>query len=277
MKLIDGKKCSCFLKESIYDTIKSINEKLKLIVIRIGNDESSRIYINTKRKACCEAGIDFEEIVFDEKVEELEVINKIKKLNNDKKVTSILVQLPIPNHLNKNNIINSIDYKKDVDGLTDINKVRLMNNQKCIVPCTAQGIIQLFDFYKINPEGKKITLIGRSELVNKPLLSLLLNKNATITLCHSKTKNLKFHTSNADIIVCAVGKANFLTKNMIKKNSIIIDVGINKVDSKICGDANFEDVKVKVKYITPVPGGVGVMTVTNVLQNVIECYKLNKL
>jgi methylenetetrahydrofolate dehydrogenase (NADP+)/methenyltetrahydrofolate cyclohydrolase len=176
MKLLDGKECSEEIKEDLYKEIKAIKIKLKLVVIRIGNDESNITYINSKRKACFNAEIDFEEIIFDKEVCETEVINKIKKLNKDKKVTSILVQLPISDHLNKNNIINSIDYRKDVDGLTNINKAKLLNDEECIVPCTAQGIMDLFNYYKIKLEGKNVVLIGRGELRNKPLFNLCMNE-----------------------------------------------------------------------------------------------------
>ncbi len=277
MELIDGRKCAEYLKKNIFEKINSIKGKLKLVVIRVGNEASSIIYINNKKKACNEAKIDFEEIVFNSDIEETQLISKIKELNNDDSVTSILVQLPIPNHLNKHKIINTIDYKKDVDGLTDINKIKLINNEKCIIPCTARGIMKLFNFYNVSLEGKNVVLIGRSELVGKPLFNLLLKENATVTVCHSKTENLKLHTLNADIIICAVGKPNFIKNDMIKDESIIIDVGINRVNDKICGDVDFDDVKSKVSYISPVPGGVGLMTVASVLNNIIECYKLSQL
>lgn len=273
-KIIDGKKCSEKIKKYLFNEVKSLNCQLKLCVIRVGNNPSSIIYVNNKRKACNEVGIDFEEIYFEENTEEKIIINKIKELNNDNKITSILVQLPLPKHLNENNIINSIDYRKDVDGLTTINLGKLSNNEECIIPCTAKGIMILFDEYKINLEGKNIILIGRSKLIGKPLIPLLLQRNATLTICHSKTNNLINYTKKADIIICAVGESNFIKSNMIKKDSIIIDVGINKIDGKIYGDVDFNDVYKKVKLITPVPGGVGVMTVTSVISNVLDCYKL---
>ncbi len=273
-KIIDGKKCSEKIKNNLKKEIKVLKYKLKLSVIRVGNDSASIIYINNKRKACNEVGIDFEEVYFEESTEEKVIINKINELNNDNKITGILVQLPLPKHLNEDNIINSIDYRKDVDGLTTVNIGRLNNYERCIIPCTAKGIMMLFDEYKINLEGKNIVLIGRSKLVGKPLIPLLLGRNATVSLCHSKTNNLEEYTKNADIIICAVGKVNFIKKDMIKDNSIIIDVGINKIDGKLYGDVDFNDVYDKVKLITPVPGGVGVMTVTCVISNVIDCYKL---
>ncbi len=273
-KIINGKRCSEKIRNNLLKEISTLNCKLKLSVIRVGNDSSSIIYINNKRKACNEVGIDFEEVYFEENTTEEIIINKIKELNNDNNITSILVQLPLPKHINENNIINSINYRKDVDGLTTVNLGKLNNNEKCIVPCTAKGIMMLFDEYKINLESKNVVLIGRSKLVGKPLIPLLLKKNATVSICHSKTNNLIDYTKKADIIICAVGKVNFINSDMIKNNSIIIDVGINKIDGKLYGDVNFNNVYDKVKLITPVPGGVGVMTVTSVISNVLDCYKL---
>lgn len=273
-KIIDGKECSNKVRNYLKKEIEALDCKLKLSVIRVGNDPSSIIYINNKKKACNEVGIDFEEVYFEENTTEEIIINKIKELNKDNKITGILVQLPLPKHLNENNIINFIDYRKDVDGLTTVNLGKLNNNEKCIIPCTAKGIVTLFDKYKIELEGKNIVLIGRSKLVGKPLIPLLLNRNATLSICHSKTSNLKDYTKKADIIICAVGKADFIKSDMIKNDSIIIDVGINKIDGKLYGDVNFNDVIDKVKLITPVPGGVGVMTVTSVISNILDCYKL---
>ena len=199
----------------------------------------------------------------------------IKKLNKDSSVTSILVQLPLPKNIDENIIINTIDYKKDVDGLTDINIAKLYSNKKGIIPCTAKGIIDLLEFNKINIEEKNVTIIGRSNLVGKPLAVSLLNKNATVTLCHSKTKNLKIHTKSADIIIVAVGKPGLINQKMVSKDTIIIDVGINRINGKICGDAD-KSVYKKCKAVTPVPGGVGPMTVYEVLSNTLECYKLQK-
>ncbi len=274
-KIINCKSLSEILKEKCRDEIIKINDKLKLTVISVGKNPASVIYINKKRKACNELNIDFEEINFEENVSELELINKINELNNDKKVTGILVQLPLPENINKNNVINAIDYKKDVDGLTDYNTGKLYNNENCIIPCTAKGILEIFKYLDINLQGKNIAIINRSKLVGKPLIPLLINKNATVSVCHSKTNNLKAYTKKSDIIICAVGIPKFLKRNMIKKGCILIVVGISKINDKIYGDVDFKNVLSKVRYITPVPGGVGLMTVASLLSNVIECYKLN--
>lgn len=274
-KILDGKLVKEQLLNDFNKKIFNIKDKLKLVIIRVGEDPSSIIYVNSKRKICEENGILFEEIYFNENVKESVLINKIKDLNNNKTITSILVQLPLPKHIDSIKVINTINYKKDVDGLTNVNIGKLINNEEAIKPCTGKGIISLLKFYKIPLKGKNIVIINRSKLVGKPLIPLLLKENATITVCHSKTKNLSFHTKNADIIIVAVGKPNFIKKNMVNKNSIIIDVGISKYQNKTVGDVS-EEVKNYVYAISPVPGGVGVMTVMSVLENIFECYKLEK-
>jgi len=275
-KIISGKECSKQIKESLKNKIKDLDKRLKLVVIRVGNDEASKIYVNSKRKACNEVGIDFLEITFRDDVSEEVLIDKINELNNNDEVTSILVQLPLPNHLNSHKILNTIDYKKDVDGHTTINIGKLNNNEEAIIPCTAAGVIELLKFSNTTLESKNIVIIGRSNLVGKPLIPLLLKENATVSICHSKTANLSEYTKKADIIICAVGKVNLINKDMVKENAIIIDVGINRLDDCICGDVDFNDFNNKVSKITPVPGGVGVMTVTNLLINILKCYEFQK-
>ncbi len=274
MILMSGKDCSNYIKEEIKKELNNINNKLKLVVIRVGEDAASKVYINSKKKACESFNIDFEEIVYPDNITDDILINKINELNNDTKVTGILLQLPIPNHLNKDKIINTIDYKKDVDGLTTINIGKLNNNEKSIIPCTALGIINMLKYYEVNLEGSNVVIVGRSNLVGKPLIPLLLKNNATVTVCHSKTKDLKSHLLNADIIICAVGKKHLITKDMVNSGAVIIDVGINRIDGKLYGDVDFDNVKDIASKITPVPGGVGVMTVTSLISNIIECYKL---
>ena len=276
MIVMSGKDCSNYIKEEIKKELDNINDKLKLVVIRVGEDSASKVYINSKKKACESFDIDFKEIVYPDNVTDDILINKINELNNDKKVTGILLQLPIPNHLNKDKIINTIDYKKDVDGLTTINIGKLNNNEKAIIPCTALGIINMLKYYDVNLEGSNVVIVGRSNLVGKPLISLLLKNNATVTVCHSKTKDLNSHLINADIIICAVGKKHLITKDMVRSGTVIIDVGINRIDGKLYGDVDFDNVKDITSKITPVPGGVGVMTVTSLISNIIECYKLQK-
>lgn len=272
--LISGIKCRDELKKNLSKRIKKIKEKLTLTVISVGDDEASKIYIKNKIKECQSVNIECNHLHF-ENITTNKLVKIIKKLNKDSSVTSILVQLPLPKNIDENIIINTIDYKKDVDGLTDINIAKLYSNKKGIIPCTAKGIIDLLEFSKINIEEKNVTIIGRSNLVGKPLAVSLLNKNATVTLCHSKTKNLKIHTKSADIIIVAVGKPGLINQKMVSKNSIIIDVGINRINGKISGDVD-KSVYKKCKAITPVPGGVGPMTVYEVLSNTLECYKLQK-
>ena len=268
-KLLSGIECKNKLKENLTKKINKIKEKITITVISVGNDEASKIYIKNKIKECQSVNIECQHLHF-EKISTNELIKTITKLNKDKNITGILVQLPLPKNIEENKVINTIDYKKDIDGLTKSNTAKLYSNQKGIIPCTAKGIIDLLEYNKIEIEGKNITIIGRSNLVGKPLTLALLNKNATVTTCHSKTKDLKKHTKKADIIIVAVGKPNLIKKEMVSKNSIIIDVGINRVNGKISGDVD-KSVYKKCKAITPVPGGVGPMTVYEVLSNTLEC------
>lgn len=273
-KLLSGIECKNKLKENLTKKINKIKEKITITVISVGNDEASKIYIKNKIKECQSVNIECQHLHF-EKISTNELIKTITKLNKDKNITGILVQLPLPKNIEENKVINTIDYKKDIDGLTKSNIAKLYSNQKGIIPCTAKGIIDLLEYNEIEIEEKNITIIGRSNLVGKPLTLALLNKNATVTTCHSKTKDLKKHTKKADIIIVAVGKPNLIKKEMISKNSIIIDVGINRINGKISGDVD-KSVYKKCKAITPVPGGVGPMTVYEVLSNTLECYELQK-
>ena len=273
-KLLSGIECRNKLKENLTKKINKIKEKITIAVISVGNNEASKIYIKNKIKECQSVNIECQHLHF-EKSTTNELIKLITKLNQDKNITGILVQLPLPKNIEENKVINTIDYKKDIDGLTKSNIAKLYSNQKGIIPCTAKGIIDLLEYNKIEIEGKNITIIGRSNLVGKPLTLALLNKNATVTTCHSKTKDLKKQTKKADIIIVAVGKPNLIKKEMISKNSIIIDVGINRINGKIAGDVD-KSVYKKCKAITPVPGGVGPMTVYEVLSNTLECYELQK-
>ena len=274
--ILSGNEYKEYILKQHIEYLRKINKKLKLVVIRVGDNPASKIYVNSKKKACKECGIDFEEIHFDNNIEEEALIQAINNLNNDTNVTSILVQLPLPKPINVNKVINTINYKKDVDGLTLINQSRLLNNMDCIIPCTANGIINLLNYYNLPIEGQNVTIIGRSNLVGKPLAIAMENRNATVTLCHSKTKKLSDHTKNANIIVVAVGKVNLIKKDMLQDNQIIIDVGINRENDKITGDVDFENVKTMDIKITPVPGGVGPLTIASVITNIIKCYELQK-
>lgn len=273
MSNIDGKIISTKIKEELKAEIKTYMIKPCLAVIQIGNDEASNVYISAKQKACSEVGIYLKHIKFDEDSREIEIINKIIELNNDEYVHGILLQLPISEKFNEEKLINYISRNKDVDGLTDINVGKLINNKKCLVSCTPQGIIKLLEESGVSIPGKNVVIVGRSKLVGKPLISLFLNNDATVTVCHSKTSNLKEFTKNADILVVAVGKKHLITEDMVKKDSVVIDVGINRIDGKLYGDVDYENVKNKVSLITPVPGGVGPMTVAMLLCNVNTVYK----
>lgn len=272
-KIIDGKKIRNEILEDLKKQVKQYMIKPCLAVIQIGDDEASNTYIKAKEKACTEIGIYFKHIKFSETTKEIEVINKILELNNDEYVHGILLQLPLPEGFNQDKLINYIARNKDVDGLTDINIGKIFNNKQGLVSCTPQGIMKLLEYEKIDIEGKNVTIVGRSNLVGKPLLGLMLNKNATVTICHSKTENLKKHTKNADILVVAVGKKHFITEDMVKDDAIIIDVGINRENGKLYGDVDYDKVKTKAKKITPVPGGVGPMTVAMLMTNVITAYE----
>lgn len=271
---MDGKLVSLKQKEELIEKIKDLKKELTLAVISVGTDPASEVYIRQKEKKALEIGYNFLNLHF-ETIEEEKLINKIKELNNDSNVTGIIVQLPLPSYLNKDVIINSISPLKDVDGLTDYNFLKLIHNEKGLTPCTPKGIVTLLDYYNIPISGKKVVIVGRSRLVGLPLFHLLLNRNATVTICHSKTLNLEEHTKNADILIVAVGKKELITKDMIKKDSIIIDVGISRVDNKLYGDVSKECESVS-KLMTPVPGGVGPMTVISLMENVYNAYLIQE-
>jgi len=275
--IIDGKKESALLREEIKKEIFSIKEKTNkvpgLSVILIGEFAPSKIYVKNKEKNSKEVGINSEIIRYPKEVTEQEVLKKIEELNNEKNVSGILVQLPLPKQINKEKIINAINPLKDVDGFHPINVGNLASGYKAIVPCTPLGCLLLIKKIEKNLSGKHAVIIGRSNLNGKPMSQLLLKEDCTVTIVHSKTKNLKEECQRADILVAAVGVANLVKGDWVKKDSIIIDVGINKVDDKIVGDVNFNEVKDKVKAITPVPGGVGPMTIACLLKNTLECFK----
>ena len=274
--ILDGKK----LKEEIINNLKKevnkYSEKPTLCVIQIGNDEASNIYIKQKEIMCNNIGYRFIHKKFDNNVTEEEILNTIDSLNNDKNINAILVQMPIPNNLDSKTIQNRINPLKDVDGLCDKNIANLVTKKDGLFPCTAKGIITLLEKYNIEIEGKDIIIIGRSMLVGTPLFYMLENKNATVTLSHSKTKNLKDKTIRSDIVISAVGHKNLITEDMIKENAVVIDVGINRDNDKICGDVDFEKIKNKASYITPVPGGVGPMTIATLAQNILKAYEMQK-
>ena len=276
MEIMNGKELSIQIEEEIKSSIKSCMIRPSLAVIQIGDNEASNTYIRNKEKACEKVGIYFKHFKFDDTTPELTIINKIKELNNDEYVNGIMIQLPIPDKYNEKRLLNTIINTKDVDGLTDINTGRLINGRKSITPCTPLGIMTLLSNYKVSLEGKDVVIVGKGRLVGKPLMGLMLNEGATVTVCHSKTKDLKKYTKDADIIIAACGVKGLITGDMVKPDVIIVDVGINVENGKLYGDVDFDSVKDKASLITPVPGGVGPMTVAMLLKNVVACYNNKK-
>ena len=272
--LLDGKLISEEIKKRVAEEVYSLNDTLTLAIILVGKDPASEIYVNSKTKACEKAGIKTKDYFLDNKIPEKELIDLIRTFNEDPLITGILVQMPLPSHISEDNVVNSIDPAKDVDGLNIINQGKLLNNANCIVPATPKGILSLLKRYFVEISGKHAVIIGRSKLVGKPMALLLLNNNATITVCHSRTENLKEIVKRADIVIVAIGKPKFLTADMVKKDAAVIDVGINRVQGKIVGDVDFEEVSEVASYITPVPRGVGPMTIASLLENVVKCYHM---
>ena len=279
--IIDGKKEAANLREEIKNEIleikKKINKNPSLAVILIGDFAPSQIYVRNKEKNSTEVGITSNVIKYPKEVKEKEVLDKINELNNDKNISGILVQLPLPEQISKEKIINAIDPKKDVDGFNPINVGNLASGYKSIVPCTPLGSLLLIKKVEKNLSGKHAVIIGRSNLNGKPMAQLLLKENCTVTVVHSKTNNLQEECLKADILVAAVGVPNLVKKDWVKRSAIVIDVGINKVGDKIVGDVNFEEIKDNIKAITPVPGGVGPMTIACLLKNTLECFKAHQI
>ena len=276
MIILDGKSIKNQILDNIRLEVIKLKDKPKLVVIQVGDDPASGVYVNQKKKMAEYVGYNFEHINLPESVSEDEVIKIIDKLNEENGVDGILVQMPLPNHLNSKIIQNRIIPSKDVDGLTDINTGKLVHNCASLISCTPKGIVDLLDAYKIEIRGKHVVIVGRSDLVGKPLVNLLLNRDATVSICHSKTKDLSTITKLADILIVAIGKKEFIDESMTKDKSIIIDVGINRVDNKLYGDVKFDTVSKKASYITPVPGGVGPMTIAELAKNVLCAYKINR-
>ena len=279
--IIDGKKEAANLREEIKNEIleikKKTNKNPNLTVILIGDFTPSQIYVRNKEKNSTEVGITSNVIKYPKEVKEKEVLDKINELNNDKNISGILVQLPLPEQISKEKIINAIDPKKDVDGFNPMNVGNLASGYKSIVPCTPLGCLLLIKKVEKNLSGKHAVIIGRSNLNGKPMAQLLLKENCTVTVVHSKTNNLQEECLKADILVAAVGVPNLIKKDWVKSSAIVIDVGINKVGDKIVGDVNFEEIKDNIKAITPVPGGVGPMTIACLLKNTLECFKAHQI
>lgn len=275
LKLLDGKVVKTMALEGLKKLVNEIERPLGLTVIQVGDNASSNIYIKQKRKMAEFLGFNFNHIKLEDDVTLEGILRIIDELNNDEKVDGILVQMPVSEHLDSKVIQNAINPLKDVDGLTDINMGKLVHKKECLVPCTALGIMELLNYYNIPVISKNVVVVGRSDLVGRPVAELLINASATVTLCHSKTKDLASITREADILIVAVGKSRLITKDMVKDGAVVIDVGINKLeDGSLCGDVDFENVKDKCSYITPVPGGVGQMTVLELGFNTYKAYLL---
>ena len=271
--IIDGKKVASSVREEVKKEVARIYPKPRLLVIQVGEDPASCTYIKSKEKACLEVGIEFYHKKYDANVKQEVLEEEITRFNDDNRISGILIQLPLPKHLDTQRLIDLISPQKDVDGLTTVNLGLLFQNREGIVPCTPLGIVRLLHEYNIEIAGKDVVIVGRSNLVGKPLSMLFLKENATVTICHSKTKNLSDKTKEADILIVAVGKKHLITKEMVKDGAVVIDVGITREDGKLYGDVDFEDVKDKASYITPVPGGVGPMTVSMLLSNFVKTRK----
>lgn len=275
--IIDGKELAKKIRANLKiecDELKKKNIKSKLAVIMVGEDSASKVYVRNKSRACEDVGIEYEEYLLDINTTQKDLIELIEKLNNDKTVNGILLQSPIPSNLDINEAFRTISSEKDVDGFNPVNVGKLVLNQDTFVSCTPYGIMKMFEEYNIDLTGKNVVILGRSNIVGKPLIHCCLNKNATVTSCHSKTQNLAQKAKEADVLISAIGKANFVTADMVKDGAVVIDVGINRLDNgKITGDVDFENVKEKASYITPVPGGVGPMTIAMLMNNVIKATK----
>ena len=273
-QILDGKELAKKVREGVKEQVDKLKNKginPKLAVVMVGNDSASAVYVKNKSNACRKAGIEFEEFLLPEKTTEEELINLIKKLNKDKNVHGILLQSPVPKHINIDRAFDTISPEKDVDGFNAVNVGNLTIGRDCLVSCTPYGVMRLLEEYNIDVSGKRAVVIGRSNIVGKPMLQCLLSKDATVTICHSKTKDLSEVVSEADIVISAIGRPNFVTGNMIKDGAVVIDVGINRMeDGSLCGDVKFDEVESKASFITPVPGGVGPMTVAMLVENVVK-------
>jgi methylenetetrahydrofolate dehydrogenase (NADP+)/methenyltetrahydrofolate cyclohydrolase len=272
--IIDGKEVAREKRVQIknrVEALKSQGKTVGLAVIIVGENPASRVYVNNKKKGCLEVGIESFEYALPENTTEQELKELVEKLNNDDRVNGILCQLPLPKHINEDAVINTISPKKDVDAFHPQNVGHIMIGDYTFLPCTPAGVMEMFKFYNISVSGKKCVVIGRSNIVGKPMAMLLLKENGTVEICHSRTENLKEETLSADILVAAVGKAGFVTEDMVKQGAVVIDVGMNRDENgKLCGDVDFNSVKEKASYITPVPGGVGPMTITMLLENTVR-------
>ena len=274
LEILDGKKTYLEIKEKIKKELENKNVSIGLSVLLVGNDPASEIYVNMKKNACEYVGIKSEVIKLNNDVSQEEVLKKIDTLNLDDTVHGILVQLPLPKHIDEATILKAVDYKKDVDGFHPYNVGDLVIGESGFVPATPLGVMELLKAYDIQLKSKDVAIIGASNIVGKPLASLFLNGGATVSICHKETKDISHYTKYADIVCVGVGVPNLIKADMVKDGAIIVDVGINKVNNKIVGDVDFEAVSKKASYITPVPGGVGPMTIAMLLKNTIKAFNL---
>jgi methylenetetrahydrofolate dehydrogenase (NADP+)/methenyltetrahydrofolate cyclohydrolase len=278
--ILDGRIVAADIKQRLKEEIDAVvtngYRRPKLVIITVGDDPASKVYVRNKTKAAEEVGIEVEHRRFADDIEKDDVLNVIQYYNNEHLVDGIMVQLPLPKHLDERTIIDAISPKKDVDGLTTTNIGRLRSGQPGLRPCTAQGIIDLLDYYDIELDGKDVTIVGRSNIVGKPLADMMMAEGATVTQCHSHTRYLEVDTKRADILVSAIGKPRFLNDDYVAFGAVVIDVGINRdEEGKLCGDVDFEEVEWKAQHITPVPGGVGPMTVAELMKNTVDCWLCN--
>lgn len=274
--LLDGKETSKQIKLELKEQIKALKETYNKVptiaIVVVGNNPASEIYVRNKIKAASFVGMNHELVKLEETVSMEELLNEVDRLNNDNNVSGIIVQLPLPKHLDEQLVINHINNEKDADGFGLLNKGRLFSGLPCLKPATPYGVMYLLEHYNIDLEGKRAVVIGRSNIVGKPMALMLLEKNATVTIAHSRTKDLKELTKEADILVVAIGKAKFVTEDMVKVGAVIVDVGINRIDGVLYGDVDFENVEKKASFITPVPGGVGPLTIAMLLKNTVNAF-----
>ena len=276
MELLDGKKIKQEVLDELKEEVSKLTDKPNFVVIQVGDNEASNVYIKQKAKMAEYVGYGYQHLRYPLDITEKELLKEINKLNKDKNIHGILVQMPLPSHIDTNVIQNAVVPLKDVDGLSDLNAGKLFHGKDALYSCTPFGVMELLKRYNIDIEGKHAVVVGRSNLVGKPMGTMLTNAGATVTLCHSKTKDLKKFTQSADILVVTVGKPKFITSDMVSEGTTVIDVGISRLESGLCGDVDFENVKDKCNYITPVPGGVGPMTVAMLGANVLKAYKMQK-
>jgi len=278
MMVMDGNSIKKIILDELKDEVNKLEEKPNFVVIQVGNNEASNVYIKQKAKMAEYVGYGYTHMKLDEDIKQEELLKKIEELNNDKSIHGIMVQMPLPSQIDTNKVQNAVLPEKDIDGLSDMNAGMLFHGKDALFSCTPYGVMELLKRYNIDIASKHAVVVGRSNLVGKPMASMLLNEGATVTVCHSKTKDLAKYTKEADILIVTVGKPKLITGDMVREGAIVIDVGITRLESGLCGDVDYDSVSLKTEYITPVPGGVGPMTVAMLGVNVLKAYKMqNKI